>query len=111
MDRAIGLVAVAFTDVARGAFTRTAELGFDHLDVPVGMLDELDDDALATLPVPIGDRIARAGATGGVHVMALTERRDEDRFDETVTLFRQHPGRGSNRGCGARSTAPSTSRP
>ena len=56
------------------------------------MLDELDDDALATLPVPIGDRISALEPRAGCTCMALTERRDEDRFDETVALFRQHPG-------------------
>jgi sugar phosphate isomerase/epimerase len=90
---AIGIVSVAFGNVGvEHAARRAAELGFEHLDSGVGALDLLDDDAIAQLPLPIGDRISgfevRSGCTG----MAPFERRGEDRFDETVELFRRNPG-------------------
>src|SRR5258705_4179265 len=93
VNYAVGIVSVAFGNVGvEHAARRAAELGFDHLDSGVGALDRLDDDAIAQLPIPIGDRISgfevRSGCTG----MAPFERRGEDRFDETVELFRRNPG-------------------
>jgi sugar phosphate isomerase/epimerase len=91
--RAVGIVAVAFGNVGlEEAARRAADLGFEHLDTGVGAVERVDDAALAGLPLPIGDRISgfdvRAGCTG----MAPLERRGEDRFDETVELFRRNPG-------------------
>ena len=93
MKYPLGIVAVAFGSVAvEDAAQRAADLGFEHLDAGIGAIDRLDEAALAELPIPIGDRISgfevRSGCTG----MAPFERRGEDRFDETVELFRRHPG-------------------
>lgn len=93
MRRALGIVSVAFGNVGLAdAAQRAADLGFEHLDTGVGAIDRVDDVALAELPIPIGDRISgfevREGCTG----MAPFERRGEDRFDETVELFRRNPG-------------------
>ena len=90
--RAIGIVGVAYGDMPLEEMaTRTAELGFDHLDASIHLVDALDDDAIAALPVPIADRISGFDVVDGCTSMALYERRDEDRFDETVALFRAHP--------------------
>lgn len=93
MKYALGIVSVAFGNLGvEDAARRAADLGFEHLDTGVGAIDGLDTAALSELPIPIGDRISgfevREGCTG----MAPFERRGEDRFDETVELFRQHPG-------------------
>ncbi len=90
---ALGIVSVAFGNLGvEDAARRAADLGFEHLDTGVGAIDRLDPAALAGLPIPIGDRISgfevRSGCTG----MAPLERRGEDRFDETVQLFRSNPG-------------------
>jgi len=93
LNRAIGLVAVTLGPLdVRDACTRTAELGFDHLDAPASELDTLDAEALAALPVPIGDRISAFEPRAGCTTMPLYERRGEDRFDEAVAMFRDHPG-------------------
>jgi sugar phosphate isomerase/epimerase len=93
MNHAIGIVAVAFgpIDVATAA-RRAADLGFDHLDAGVGAIEELSPEALAGLPVPIGDRIGGFEMVPDSTCMARYERRGEDRFDETVELFRRCPG-------------------
>src|SRR5207249_1921711 len=93
LNRGIGLVAVTLGPMdLREACSRTAELGFDHLDVSTGMLDGVGDDELAALPVPIGDRISGFEPRAGCTAMAPFERRGEDRFDETVVAFRGLPG-------------------
>jgi len=93
LNRSIGLVAVALGPMdVRDACTRTADLGFDHLDAAAAALDELGPDAVAALPVPIGDRISGFEPRAGCTAMAPFERRGEDRFDETVAAFRDLPG-------------------
>jgi len=93
LNRDIGLVAVTLGPLdLQEACSRTAELGFDHLDVSMGMLDGVGDDELAALPVPIGDRISGFEPRAGCTAMAPFERRGEDRFDEAVTAFRNLPG-------------------
>jgi sugar phosphate isomerase/epimerase len=74
------------------AAQRAADLGFDHLDASAPAVDRLDSAELANLAVPIGDRIAGFDVVEGCTSMAPFERRGEDRFDETVELFRNHPG-------------------
>ena len=94
MKHAIGIVAVAFGP-GHGvveASARAAELGFDHVDVSDQGIDLLSTDEIAALPVPVGDRIGGFAVQAGCTCMALVERRDEDRFDETVDAFRRQPG-------------------
>jgi hypothetical protein len=93
MNHAIGIVAVAFgaVDVPE-ASARANDLGFDHVDVGAAGLDALSEAARAALPVPIGDRIAGFEMREGCTSMALSERRGEDKFDETVATFRKYPG-------------------
>jgi Xylose isomerase-like TIM barrel len=89
----IGIVAVAFGPLdVRTAAARAADLGFDHLDASVGGLEELSTEARAALPVPIGDRIGGFVMHPDSTCMALSERRGEDKFDETVERFRSCPG-------------------
>jgi sugar phosphate isomerase/epimerase len=90
--RPIGIVGVAYGAMAIDEMaTRSAELGFDHLDAPVHLLEGLDAAALATLAVPIADRISGFELVDGCTFVAPYERRGEDRFDETVALMRAHP--------------------
>jgi hypothetical protein len=90
--RPIGIVGIAFGDMAVDAMAeRAAELGFDHLDAAIHLVDGLDDDALSALAVPIVDRISGFEIVDGCTMVAPYERRGEDRFDETVALFRAHP--------------------
>ena len=89
LNRAIGLVAVTLGPIGvREACARADELGFEHLDPPVSELDALDADALAALPLPIGDRISPFEPRADCTTMPLYERRGEDRFDEAVAMFR-----------------------
>ena len=90
--RPIGIVGVAFADIALDEMaTRAADLGFDHLDAAIHLVEPLDDDALAALAVPIVDRISGFELVDGCTFVAPYERRGEDRFDETVALMRAHP--------------------
>jgi sugar phosphate isomerase/epimerase len=90
--RPIGIVGVAYGAVSLDEMAaRSAELGFDHLDAPVHLLDGLDDAALAALAVPVADRISGFELVDGCTFVAPYERRGEDRFDETVALMRAHP--------------------
>ena len=91
--RPIGIVGVAYDDdmTLDEMATRSADLGFDHLDAAVHLLDGLDDDAIAALAVPIADRISGFELVDGCTFVAPFERRGEDRFDETVALMRAHP--------------------
>jgi sugar phosphate isomerase/epimerase len=90
--RPIGIVGVAFGDMAlEDMAARAAELGFDHLDPSVHLLDGLDDAALDALAVPIADRMGGFELVDGCTFVAPFERRGEDRFDETVELMRAHP--------------------
>jgi sugar phosphate isomerase/epimerase len=90
--RPIGIVGVAYGDLPLEEMARrSAELGFDHLDAAIQLLDGLDDDALIALPVPIADRISGFDLVDGCTFVAPFERRGEDRFDETVELMRAHP--------------------
>ena len=90
MARPIGIVAVAFGDGdLHEHATRAAELGFDHIDAHIDAIDALDDTAL---PIPIADRISGFDVADGCTALAPFERRDEDKFDETVARFRAHPG-------------------
>jgi hypothetical protein len=93
VKHSIGLVSVAFgsLDVAT-ASQRAAELGFDHLDASADAVDALSADDVTALPAPIGDRISGFEVRAGCTAMAPVERRREDKFDETVALFRRHPG-------------------
>jgi sugar phosphate isomerase/epimerase len=89
----VGIVSVAFGGIGlEDAAQRAADLGFDHLDSSAGAVDRLDAVELASLAVPIGDRISGFEVLGGCTSMAPVERRGEDRFDETVELFRRNPG-------------------
>lgn len=93
MVRAIGIVAVAFGDGnLQGHAARAAELGFDHVDAHIDAIGQLDDAELAALPVPIADRISGFDVADGCTSLAPFERRGEDKFDETVAMFRAHPG-------------------
>ncbi len=93
INHTVGIVAVAFGPIGvEEACARAADLGFDHLDAGVGGLDALSAAALAALPIPIGDRINGFELRDDCTCMAPTERRGEDRFDETVERFRRHPG-------------------
>jgi sugar phosphate isomerase/epimerase len=90
MVRPIGIVAVAFGgEPLDTAAVRAAELGFDHIDASIDAIDAVDG---AALPIPIADRISGFEVADGCTAMAPIERRDEDKFDETVALFRAHPG-------------------
>jgi Xylose isomerase-like TIM barrel len=90
--RPIGIVGVAFgaTPLPEMA-ARAATLGFDHLDAHVDAIRALDDDERAELAVPIADEISGFDLVDGCTAMAPFERRGEDRFDETVAMFRAHP--------------------
>lgn len=89
----LGIVAVAFGGVpVTEAAQRAADLGFEHLDVHDGAFDALDQDARASLAVPIGDLIAGMTIRSGCTCLAPIERRGEDRFDETVELLHRAPG-------------------
>ena len=93
MKYQLGIVAVAFGGIGiEEAAQRAADLGFDHLDSSAAAIDALDSENLADLAVPIGDRIAGFEVVEGCTSMAPFERRGEDRFEETVELFRNHPG-------------------
>ena len=90
--RPIGIVGVAFGEMPLDEMaSRSADLGFDHLDAPIHLLDGLDDESLAALAVPIADRISGFELVDGCTFVAPFERRGEDRFDETVALMREHP--------------------
>jgi len=90
--RAIGIVGVAFGEMPLAEMAqRSADLGFDHLDAAVHLVDGLDDESLAALAVPIADRISGFEPVDGCTFVAPFERRGEDRFDETVALMRAHP--------------------
>jgi len=92
LNRTVGLVAVTLggVDVREGC-ARAAALGFDHYDATASDVDALDAEALATLPLPIGDRISPFEARAGCTTMPLYERRGEDRFDEAVAMLRAEP--------------------
>jgi hypothetical protein len=93
LNRAIGVVAVTFGPIdVRDACAQAAGLGFDHLDATAAAVDALDADEVAALPVPIADRISGFEIEDGCTGMAPIQRRNEDRFDETVARFRAHPG-------------------
>jgi sugar phosphate isomerase/epimerase len=93
VNQAVGIVAVAFGPIdVPAAARRAADLGFDHLDAGLGGIDVLSADELAELPVPIGDRIGGFEMHPDSTCMARAERRGEDKFDETVELFRRCPG-------------------
>ena len=54
--RPIGIVGVAYGDLPLDEMARrSADLGFDHLDAGIHLLDALDDDAIGALAVPIAD--------------------------------------------------------
>ena len=90
--RPIGIVGVAYGDMPlEDMATRSGELGFDHFDAPVHLLDGVDDTSIAGLAVPIADRIGGFELVDGCTFVAPYERRGEDRFDETVALMRAHP--------------------
>jgi sugar phosphate isomerase/epimerase len=90
--RAIGIVGVAYGDLPLDEMAhRAAELGFDHLDAPLHLVEGFDDQALGRLAVPIADRISGFEITDGCTFVAPYEARGEDRFDETVALLRAHP--------------------
>jgi sugar phosphate isomerase/epimerase len=92
-SRPIGIVGVAFGDERLDVMaTRSAELGFDHIDAHIDAIGALGDAELAALAVPIGDRISGFDIVAGCTALAPFERRGEDRFDETVAAFRAAPG-------------------
>ena len=89
--RPIGIVSVAFGRVGvREASARAAGLGFAHVDCSVDAVAALDDAELATLPVPVGDRLSGLeilpGCTSMVH-----RARDETSFDRAVAKLRTVP--------------------
>jgi sugar phosphate isomerase/epimerase len=93
MTRPIGIVGVAFGDDPLDvAAARAAELGFDHIDAHIDAVGALGESRLPGLPLPIADRISGFDVADGCTALAPFERRDEDKFDETVALFRAHPG-------------------
>jgi sugar phosphate isomerase/epimerase len=90
--RAIGIVGVAFGEMPLHEMaSRSADLGFDHLDAANHLLDALDDAEIEALAVPIADRISGFEVVDGCTFVAPFERRGEDHFDETVALMRDHP--------------------
>jgi hypothetical protein len=93
MKYAVGVVSVVFGPVGvDDAARRADELGFEHLDAAAAAIDRLEDATRDALPIPIGDRIAGFEVRAGCTSMAPLERRGEDRFDDTVELFRRNPG-------------------
>ncbi len=89
----VGVVAVAFGRLGiEDAAVRAAGLGFDHIDVSSGALDRLRTAGVDELALPIGDVLSGAEVHSGCTAMALIERRGQDRFDEAVEMFSQHPG-------------------
>ena len=90
--RPIGIVGVAYGAMPLDEMaTRSAELGFEHIDAHIDAIGALDDDALDALAVPIADHISGFEIVDGCTSLAPFERRGQDRFDETVALFRAHP--------------------
>ena len=54
-ERAIGIVGVAFDDMTLDEMaSRSAALGFDHLDASIHLLDGLDDAAIDALATRVG---------------------------------------------------------
>ena len=89
MRRGIGVVHVVFApDTATVAAERAAALGFDHIDVPVTVTDEL--------ALPIGDRIAPASPKARCSTPAPTRPPDEKDFDalwdRAAAAYRRAPG-------------------
>lgn len=89
MRRGIGVVHVVFQpDSAIVAAERAAALGFDHIDVPVTVTDDL--------VLPIGDRIAPASPTKGCSTPAPPRPTDENAaaalWDRAVAAYRRAPG-------------------
>jgi sugar phosphate isomerase/epimerase len=89
MRRCIGVVHVAFApDSVTVAAQRAAALGFDHIDVPASVTDDL--------ALPIGDRIAPAAPIEGCSTPAPTRPRDNDDadrlWDRAVAAYRRVPG-------------------
>src|SRR3954463_2757519 len=89
MRRGIGVVHVVFApDSALGAAERAAALGFDHIDVPVTVTDDL--------VLPIGDRIAPASPRAGCSTPAPTRPLDDKEadalWDRAAAAYRRAPG-------------------
>src|SRR5215210_3466977 len=89
MRRAIGVVHVAFApDPVTVAAQRAAALGFEHIDVPATVTDDL--------ALPIGDRIAPSSPRAGCSTPARPRPADDgdlDRvWDRAVEVYRSAPG-------------------
>jgi sugar phosphate isomerase/epimerase len=87
--RGIGVVHVAFApDPVTVAAQRAAALGFDHIDVPASVTEEL--------ALPVGDRIAPTSPQAGCSTPAPTRPQDDgdaDRlWDRAVVAYRRNPG-------------------
>lgn len=88
MRRAIGVVHVAFApEPVTVAASRAAALGFDHIDVPATVTDEL--------ALPIGDRIAAASPRESCSTPAPTRPPDgadaDALWDRAVAAYRRTP--------------------
>lgn len=89
MRRGIGVVHVVFApDPPADAAKRAAALGFDHIDVPVTVTDEL--------VLPIGDRIAPAKPTAGCSTPAPPRPADDGEaaalWKRAAAAYRRAPG-------------------
>jgi len=89
MRRGIGVVHVVFApDSATVAAERAAALGFDHIDVPVTVTDDL--------ALPIGDRIAPSSPAEGCSTPAPPRSADEKDaaalWDRAAAAYRRVPG-------------------
>jgi len=87
--RGLGVVHVVFApDPPALAAQRAAALGFDHIDVPVTVTDEL--------ALPIGDRISPASPRTGCSTPAPTRPDDpaaaDALWDRAVAAYRRAPG-------------------
>jgi sugar phosphate isomerase/epimerase len=89
MRRGIGVVQIVFApDPATVAAERAAALGFDHIDVPVTVTDEL--------VLPVGDRIAPGAPADGCSTPAPPRPEDGENaaalWDRAAAAYRRAPG-------------------
>jgi hypothetical protein len=89
VSRALGVVHVVFgMGSPEIAATRAASLGFDHIDVPADVTDDL--------ALPVGDRISPAMPQSGCSTPAWSRSSDpaaaDGRWDRAVAAYRAAPG-------------------
>jgi sugar phosphate isomerase/epimerase len=89
MRRPLGVVHVVFApEPPTTAARRAAALGFDHIDVPVDVTDDL--------ALPVGDRISPSSPMTGCSTPAPTRPADADAadalWDRAVAAYRRAPG-------------------